>query len=565
MVSAEGTGTGRQGRSPRSARSWPLALVLLWSMAACQRHPTPTALPTSTPGPTALPAGAVARRADLRKATVRIEAQGSFEDPTEGSLRNAAGTGSGFLIDPSGIAVTNNHVVSGAGILKVYLDGETTPRSARKLGMSECSDLALIDIDGEDLPYLVWRDAPVEAGLDVFAGGYPLGDPEFTLTKGIISKERANGDMPWASVARVLEHDARIAHGSSGGPLVDDAGRVVGVNFANEPATNRNFAIGRDMALPLLDRLRQRENVAWIGVNGLAVSQGEDASGIWVSSVDSGSPADLAGLDAGDVILRMEGLDVGADGSMAAYCDIVRGHFPEDKLKLEVLRGGDLLEGYVNGPKLEPVTSFARVLPTQLLLPPAAPSPEASLTALGLRTEAPDGQEPEVAPVTETPYVLVKDDSAVVALDVPAAWSEVDGGPWTDESGTVVGAAVMASVDLEAFKSGQVTSGVFFGASQQLAKEYDPAALLDRVRRTDVFDSSKCDLVSRNPYQDPLYKGVYDVFTACDDTEAGLVLVAAQPQDGAYITLLMVRLIAEADAAVLDQVLDSFQVVGPLP
>lgn len=535
---------------------------LLLVLAACQKAPTPTAVP----GPTALPVGAVATRADLRQAMVRIEAQGSFEDPADGSLRNAAGSGSGFLIDPSGIAVTNNHVVSGAGIVKVFLDGETTPRNARKLGMSECSDLALIDIDGEGFPYLVWRDGAVEAGLDVFAAGFPLGDPEFTLTKGIISKERANGNMPWAAVAQVLEHDARIAHGSSGGPLVDDGGRVVGVNFASEPATSRNFAIGAVEALPLIDRLRQRENVAWIGVNGLAVTQAEGATGIWVSSVDSGSPADLAGLDAGDVILRMEGLDMGTDGTMAQYCDIIRGHFPEDKLKLEVLRGPDVLEGYVNGPKLEPVTTFARVLPTRMAQTAAAPSPEASVTALGLRTGEPPEGSTTVGPViTEIPYVMAKDDSGVVVLEVPAAWADVDGGPWRDDAGKVVGAAVMASPDQEAFKAAHDTPGVFFGASAQLAGEYDPAALLDRVNDSDVFQTSKCSFVERKDYQDPLYNGAYDVFANCDGTESGLVLVAAQPEDKAYIALLMVRLIDDADAAVLDHVLDTFQVVGALP
>ena len=86
--------------------------------------------------------------------------------------------------------------------------------------MSECSDLAVIDIDGEGYPFLEWFDGQLRVGTDVFVAGYPLGDPQFTLTRGIISKERADGETNWVSVDSVIEHDARLNRGNSGGPLV---------------------------------------------------------------------------------------------------------------------------------------------------------------------------------------------------------------------------------------------------------------------------------------------------------------------------------------------------------
>ncbi len=86
------------------------------------------------------------------------------------------------------------------------------------MGVSECSDLAVIDIEGDGYPYLEWFDGQVAPGLDVYAAGFPLGDPEFTLTRGIISKERADGETDWASVDWVVEHDATINPGNSGGP-----------------------------------------------------------------------------------------------------------------------------------------------------------------------------------------------------------------------------------------------------------------------------------------------------------------------------------------------------------
>ena len=156
---------------------------------------------------------------DASKAVIQIEAVGTFMDPQEGMLTNTAGRGSGFIVDESGIAVTNNHVVTGGGLFRVFIDGYDEPLNARVLGVSECADLAVIDIQGSGFPFLDWYDGEIKVGLDVYAAGFPLGDPEYTLTRGIISKARADGDTSWASLDYVLEHDARINPGNSGGPL----------------------------------------------------------------------------------------------------------------------------------------------------------------------------------------------------------------------------------------------------------------------------------------------------------------------------------------------------------
>ncbi|WP_343390223.1 serine protease [Candidatus Amarobacter glycogenicus] len=141
-------------------------------------------------------------------------------------MYNAAGRGSGFIIDPSGIAVTNNHVVTGAALLKVWVGGESQPRNARILGVSGGADLAVIDIEGDGFPYLDWYTGSVDVGLDVYAAGFPLGDPEYTLTRGIVSKARTSGETSWASVDDVIEHDATINPGNSGGPLLTSDGKL---------------------------------------------------------------------------------------------------------------------------------------------------------------------------------------------------------------------------------------------------------------------------------------------------------------------------------------------------
>ena len=92
----------------------------------------------------------VTKLSDVQKAVVQIEAEGTFLDPEFGLQVNSAGRGSGFIIDPSGLAVTNNHVVTGAALVKVWVNGETNPRNAKVIAYSECNDLAVIKIEGSD-------------------------------------------------------------------------------------------------------------------------------------------------------------------------------------------------------------------------------------------------------------------------------------------------------------------------------------------------------------------------------------------------------------------------------
>ncbi|MGW8249129.1 MAG: S1C family serine protease [Anaerolineales bacterium] len=297
--------------------------------------------------------GAVSSLQDVKGAVIQIEAQGTFIDPEVGLVRNGAGRGSGFIIDPSGIAVTNNHVVTGAGLLKVFVDGEE--KNAKVLGVSECSDLAVIDIDGDDYPYLEWYQGPVEVGMDLYVAGFPLGDPEYTLTKGIISKAKAGGETSWASVDSVIEYDATSNPGNSGGPVITPDGKVLAVHYAGDASARQAFGISEAVAARVIERLRSGENLDSIGINGQAVGTDDGSlTGIWVASVQSGSPADKAGLEAGDIITMMENLVLATDGSMSQYCDILRSHSPEDTLSVEVLRWptGELLEGQLNGREL---------------------------------------------------------------------------------------------------------------------------------------------------------------------------------------------------------------------
>lgn len=503
-------------------------------------EPTETEVPPTEPPPTETPqpSNAVTELEDVRTAVVRIVAEGSFVDPQEGFLLNTAGTGSGFIIDESGLAVTNNHVVTGAALLKVYVDGEDEPRNARLLGVSECSDLAMIDIEGDDLPYLEWYEGEINAGLDVYAAGYPLGDPEFTLTRGIVSKEEASGYTNWSAVDAVIEHDATINPGNSGGPLVTTDGQVVAVNYASNPNYNQYFAIGRDETQDVIAVLEEGEDVDSIGVNGVAVSDGAGLSGIWVSSVQSGSPADAAGLEGGDIITQMENLVLATDGTMEDYCDILRTHDPEDVLSIDVLRypTGEVLEGQLNGDALEVVGSM-----------------ESDPTTGG------EGGNGSAAASYD--YVTITDDSGAIEMEAPSAWSDTNGSPW-ESDGQMIGAALSASPDRQAFNETFDVPGVFFGASPQLAQQYTPAEFLDQVIGS---YAEFCTYDGRFDYDDGLYAGVYDQYSDCGDSGASLINLAAVAGDGTqHLALVQVQTLTAADEEARSRILETFIASGDL-
>jgi serine protease Do len=475
--------------------------------------------------------GAATTLEEVENATIRILSQGSFVDPEFGTMMNAAGQGSGFIIDPSGIAVTNNHVVTGAAFLEVFLEGQEEPLNARLLGVSECSDLAVIDIDGEGYPYLDWYDGDLNVGQEIYVAGFPLfGNEEYTLTRGIISKAQADGETNWASVDHVLEVDATINGGNSGGPLVTGGGQVVGVNYAGRDDTRQGFSISRDEALEVIDILRQGQDDNSIGINGQAVlSEDGSIAGIWVASVASGTPADNAGIQAGDIITKLEGLVLATDGTMSDYCNILRGHDPDDVLSVEVLRFDtqEILDGQLNGRPLEQTVSFAEAIGDEV--------GEEVVDAEGY------GE-----------FVFVNDDSGALEVEIPAVWADIDGSPWISDD-RELGPGISAAGDLEAFNQSWAEPGMFFFASRDLVQEMNEAELLD------AFDYSEdCTFDERVEYSDPVYTGYYDIWSDCSGVGTVLLVLAAAPEARDHLAVVGVQIVSDADLEALDHILNSF-------
>ena len=492
----------------------------------------PTQVPVEPTG------GAISSLDQVQDAVIQIEAQGTYVNPDFSVSYNTAGYGSGFIIDPSGIAITNNHVVTGSPLLKVWIGGDQSQTyNAKVLGVSECSDLAVIDIEGDGFPYLAWHEGPIKVGLEVYAAGFPLGEPQFTLTKGIVSKQKAGGETSWASVDSVIEHDSTINPGNSGGPLVDENGNVVGVNYRGRE-TNQYFAIGRDLSVDVIEELQAGKDVDTIGVNGEAFA-GDEFSGIWVYSVESGSPADQAGLQGGDIITTMENLVLATDGTMADYCDILRSHTPGDTLGLEVLRYAtrEVLTGQLNGRELETAMVFEDQTDT-------------------------DGSDFEDTGVYSG-YTTVTDEYGAIQTDIPNEWVGVDGSNWV-EDGDVIGSTITAAADLENWNNTWNESGVRFRVSDDLAKLGGYVNLLDVVRE---MYSPYCKLEERSDYSDALYRGKYDLYTNCEGSGNAFITLSAVPKDNSHDFLILVEMniTKEADYDALEQILATFQVIGVLP
>jgi serine protease Do len=236
--------------------------------------------------------------------------------------RRSTSLGSGFIIDPSGYIVTNNHVVSDAEEVTVRLYDDTNLK-AEIVGRDEKTDLALLKVEARrPLPFVKWGDSDaIRIGDWVVAIGNPFGLGG-SVTAGIVSaRQREINAGPYDDF---IQTDASINKGNSGGPMFNMAGEVIGINTAifspSGGSVGIGFAVPSALARHVIEQIREygRTRRGWLGVNiqtvtdelaeGLKLPR---ANGALVSNVADGSPAAVAGIEKGDVILKFDGRDVG--------------------------------------------------------------------------------------------------------------------------------------------------------------------------------------------------------------------------------------------------------------
>ena len=256
--------------------------------------------------------------------------------------RVAQGFGSGVIVRPDGYVVTNSHVVANASeILVGFADGRTTAASI--VGVDAETDLAVLKIDAANLPSAELPDTnPLAVGDVVLAIGNPYGIGQ-TVTQGIVSAVGRNN----ANVSRfedLIQTDATINFGNSGGALVNAEGSLIGINAAMfGVGQGINFAIPASSAKRVLEQIVTHGYVirGWIGAEYIDTPLGQRApatrAGVQLQLVLPGGPAELAGMRPGDVLLRFDGREVSNEGELRALESSLA---PGTLVEVEGLRAG---------------------------------------------------------------------------------------------------------------------------------------------------------------------------------------------------------------------------------
>ena len=321
-----------------------------------------TAAASGQPGAgTALP-DVASVAAKVRPATVLIvnlaqgQTRGTGGMPGGGEVQQGAGTG--FIYDPAGFIITNNHVVEGAQRLKVVLPPpDSREFDAQLVGRDPQTDLAVVKIDIQNPPTVpLGNSSDLKIGEWVVAIGNALALPGGpTVTAGVVSALGRDATEPGSAPGQrgptlydLIQTDAAINPGNSGGPLVNLRGEVVGVNtLGAAEATGIGFAISIDGAKPIAQQLRQNGRVvrAYLGISPISLTPAIAAAnglartdGVAVAQVVQGGPAERAGIQQGDVIYALNDIPVKSQRDLQHA--LTNTFKPGDTVQVRVNRGG---------------------------------------------------------------------------------------------------------------------------------------------------------------------------------------------------------------------------------
>jgi S1-C subfamily serine protease len=318
-------------------------------LSTVRQQATQDRLPPIRPGEDPVVAVVQRVRPAVVNVTTNLLEQGPF-----GGAQPGRGVGTGFIIRSDGVLVTNWHVVEGATRIKVITPPpDQHEYQARVIGGDASADLAVLKIPATGLPTVpLGQSSGLQLGQRVVALGYALalsGGP--TVTSGIVSAlnrtitaQDPNFQQGQRSYTHVIQTDAAINPGNSGGPLVDLAGRVIGINTAGAgQAENIGFAISIDEALPVIRQAVANPEgpVAYLGVSttdvtaGLAFQFGLPVrSGAYVVSAVPSGPAAQAGIGSGDVIVSFDGQSVSGSDELG---NLIHQHQPGDQVSVGVV------------------------------------------------------------------------------------------------------------------------------------------------------------------------------------------------------------------------------------
>ena len=298
--------------------------------------------------------------AKLSPAVVKISVDGQTTDPFGGGTSPTEGIGAGVIYDANGWILTNRHVVTGSTKLTVELkDGRTFDGTV--YGVDTLTDLAIVKVDATGLPVApIGVSDGLKVGQSLIAIGNPLGTYAFSVSAGILSGKWRDmmineGTLGNVRLNNLLQTDAAVNPGNSGGPLADVSGNVIGINTAI--ATDANgiaFAIPIDIARPIMNQALRGEALSrpWIGIRfesinaqvkqDLKLTQADGALVTATNTTDPsvvpGGPADKAGVKDGDIITALNGVKVDAEHPLDVLT--VTQFATGDTIKVDIVRSG---------------------------------------------------------------------------------------------------------------------------------------------------------------------------------------------------------------------------------
>ncbi len=341
-----------------------------------------------------------------------------FQNPPNGrgyAPRETNSLGSGFIISKDGYVLTNHHVVNNASEIIVKLK-DRRELIAKLIGSDESTDVALLKIDGKDLPVVeIGAPEQLQVGEWVLAIGTPFGF-EQSVTAGIVSAKGRS--LPDGNYVPFIQTDVAINPGNSGGPLFNMQGKVVGINSQIYSRSGGymglSFAIPIDVVMNVTEQIKSKGKVSrgWLGVQiqdvtrQLAESFGMDRPhGALVAKVIPGGPAEKAGIQIGDIIVEFNGQIVETSGELPPRV----GMTPiDEKTKVKIIRQGEQQE----------IAVKVGLLPAQAASAVSSPgaAPELSVNRLGLAVADLTDEQRQQAQV-EKNGVLVQKVSKGIALE----------------------------------------------------------------------------------------------------------------------------------------------------
>ncbi len=274
---------------------------------------------------------------------------------------SSVSAGTGMIITSDGYILTNKHVVDGARSITIITDDNDTYENVKLVGTDPTNDVAILKVNAKDLPTVILGDSKtIIIGQQVIAIGNALGQYQNTITSGIISGlgrslTAYSSDYSMSEeLSDMIQTDAAINAGNSGGPLVNAAGEVIGINTAvSSEGSNLGFAIPISSVKGLIKSVIEEGRVtrSYAGVRYFNITPDiaieydlPVTSGAYLftdsseSAVIEGSPAADAGLETGDIITKVNGISIGRSGS---FSSLLGEYAPGDTVQLEILRDGE--------------------------------------------------------------------------------------------------------------------------------------------------------------------------------------------------------------------------------